>query len=103
MSEINTHDAAMQQWQQLSDQVNQMVEKAAADPAYLAGLGLSLRKDSLGITGRTLSENPKADLLRACAEKVIPAHFDWEVLSAIGGNAYLMLRAIRPIHTPLRD
>lgn len=94
-------DQMLAQWRELEQTVTQMVQKAQADPDYRASLGISTSSaPKLDVmTGRAATaddDNPQAELLRSCAAQVIPKHFEYEVVSAIGGKAFLTLKGLRP-------
>lgn len=87
-------DQILAQWNKMSAQVLQTASRAATDPAYAAALDLAPK------TLRESVEPEQAGWLRACAEKMIPSAWEWEIMSMIGGQCMLMLKRYRPEQPP---
>ena len=79
-------DRKMEIWRNLVTQTQHMAEKEGADATYRTGLDLDVSPQD--------GDSPQAALLRACAHKLIPPEYEWELISTIGGAAHLMLKRV---------
>lgn len=74
----------MARWRTLAEEALAMAERAGEDPVFRATLDLAE-------TSGANAEAPATVLLRACATKIMPADFVWNVVQALGGRAHLLL------------
>jgi hypothetical protein len=78
----------------LRAQVENRAAVCAQDPALAEAMGLKPTR-MLPERGAPIDEAPMAGWLRAAAEELIPPIFEWECISAIGGQCFLVLKRYR--------
>ena len=94
-------DDVVTEWTRLKARAENMAITAQADPELAASLGIqpvSIRRPGAA-ADKDLVEAPIAPWLRAAAQRVIPAIFVWEVVTTVGGAAWLVLKDYQP-HDP---
>jgi hypothetical protein len=71
-------------WQSYHRQVMRVTAEIVADPiqAVAHGVVVHLQK----------GEPDEAGIMREVAKAIIPAEFEWEIMVAIGGKSYLLLK-----------
>lgn len=80
------YDKAMAMWRMLAARVDEMAKRCGADPVYLASLDLDIPANA-----------PMTGILRACAAKIMPGSFTWDVVETIGGHAYVVLKSLNEV------
>lgn len=81
------------QWNKLREAVEQAARRALSNPEEAAQHGLyplPLREH-----GYLVSEAEISPWLRAAAHALIPPCFEWELVSVLGGEAFLLLQRYR--------
>lgn len=75
-------------WRRLVVEVTAAAERVRADPTSAIELGMQV--------GPASTEEPEfARWLRAAAQQLIPAKFEWTIATAIGGRCWLVLKTIK--------
>ena len=85
-------------WNQLRARVEAKARRCAMDPEFAARENLK-PKQQIPVAGgfaavrdqKDQGDPPMAGFLRAIATKEIPKEFKWEVVTVIGGRAFLAL------------
>jgi hypothetical protein len=89
-----TDEEVMDCWRTKVGEVTALAEKSATDPVLLAGMDLPPARPGDG------AEVQAAHILRACATQVLPKFFAWDVVSTIGGAAFVVLKQINEDELP---